>query len=42
MGFEADGWRLDVTLDAHAGERERREAGLWAELQAHGREFYHG
>lgn len=33
MGYEAESWLLTVTLDAHAGDRERRDAALWDELR---------
>lgn len=34
MGYQAESWLLAVTLDDHAGDRERRDAALWDELRA--------
>jgi hypothetical protein len=33
MGWEGDNWGVSVTLDAHAGEKEKEHEALWRELQ---------
>jgi hypothetical protein len=33
MGWQAEGWSVSVTLDAHAGEKEKAHEALWRELQ---------
>jgi hypothetical protein len=32
MGWEGSGWSISVTLDAHAGEKEKEHDALWREL----------
>lgn len=33
MGYMVESWHLAVTLDSHAGDKERRDAALWEELR---------
>lgn len=33
MGWEIEGFGVTVCLDAHAGDQERQDAELWAELR---------